>query len=251
MAEPGDVDLPESADDRSATTRRVSFPSRKNFVYRVDGSDRPIVVKAFSPERADLAQKEFHMLEECIRRGVRVPRPLALRGPELLEEHVDGVTASDGLDSLWNQYISGNPAARTPVSELVDGVAEWLAGFHRAFGFNTTRGDSILKNFIIGTDGSVTGIDFEESVMGSGNPLDDLGELCSYVISMRPAFTRERISLAATFADKYWSSSGTPRDQIGLARAISRALRRYSHFRTDPEEMIHWAARFESGDARL
>jgi len=235
----------------TSTTRRPVFGGRKNTVYRVDDRVGPAIVKVFSPERGDLAKKEFQMLEECIRRGIRVPKPLELRGLELYEECIEGTNASAVVDSVWSQYLSGDPASRESVKAVIDGVADWLAGFHRAFAFHATRGDSILKNFIIGPDGSVTGIDFEESVLENADSLDDLGELCSYVMSMHPAFSSEKISLASAFADRYWALSGIRPDHERLSHAVAKALRHYGAFRADGDVMVQWALRLESGETRL
>jgi len=227
----------------------IPYPSRKNRVFKAVVDGRRLVAKTYSAERAHLAQKELSVLQDCARRGVRVPGPMGLRERALLLELVEGVNAAEHLDSIWAAYLSGDVAAEAAVTVLVDGVSGWLAGFHRAFGFKTVRGDAILKNFVLGVDGVVTGLDLEESM--AGDPMDDLGQLCAFVISMYPAFTEARFLLAKRFADRYWVLSGSDRPRSDLAPAVARALRYSSGFRKDASALVAWAERLERGEVSL
>lgn len=225
------------------------YPSRKNTVFRAAVDGRRLVAKVYAAERSHLAAKELSILQDCVRRGVRVPGPIGLRGRALLVELVEGANAAEQLDSLWEAYLAGDLAAAAAMTGLVDGVSGWLAGFHKAFGFKTVRGDAILKNFVLGVDGVVTGLDLEESM--AGDPIDDIGQLCAFVISMYPAFTAARFALAGRFADRYWDLSGTGRARAEVGPAVARALRHYSRFREDAAELVAWAERIERGEVRL
>jgi thiamine kinase-like enzyme len=61
------------------------------------------------------------------------------------------------------------------------------------------RGDSILRNFIV-TD-RIWGVDFEES--RAGNPTEDIGSICSSILSTDPMFTNEKFLLCKWFIKSY------------------------------------------------
>jgi tRNA A-37 threonylcarbamoyl transferase component Bud32 len=82
------------------------------------------------------------------------------------------------------------------------GLAEWFANFHKHFSKNDRfiiRGDSILRNFIV--TNRVWGVDFEESRIG--NPAEDIGSICSSILSTDPMFTNDKFLFCKWFIKSY------------------------------------------------
>ena len=155
-------------------------------------------------------------------------------------EYVEGANVADLFDSYWGI----DPSGASVIGELrmlLDGVAAWLARFHSAFGYRLARGDAILRNFIIKGD-LVWGIDFEES--SERDPLIDVGQTCSNILSLEPQFTPAKFLLTKEFASLYWRYSGRNRSHE-LPDKIAEGLRHYAQFRDDSVRLEEWAGNIE------
>jgi tRNA A-37 threonylcarbamoyl transferase component Bud32 len=229
-----------SLDDLESVRVGEVYPSRKNMVFRVSLDGEIVIVKVYR-EGCGRAEREFSVLERASEKGLLVPRPIGLRDFGILMEFVEGDNAGAVFDSLWEEDPN-SPDAVLRRADFVHAVSAWLAGFHRAFAFSFCRGDSILKNFIVGPKG-LTGIDFEEAV--EGDPLNDLGQTCSYVLSTDPMFTDAKFQCAKDIFAGYESLAGTDRSEE-LSSKVAESLRYYSRFRRDGETLRAWASRIET-----
>ncbi len=153
---------------------------------------------------------------------------------------VDGDNASEVFDSCFE--ISSNSAGDTKLGQLADHVASWLYSFHKAFDFEYIRGDSILRNFIE-VPGGLVGIDLEES--HEGDPIEDLGQVCAYIIATRPMFIDAKFDFARAIVAEYEDRSKSD-IRLKLPRSVSCALRYYGGFRSDCALMCEWADRIAS-----
>ncbi|UCE90774.1 MAG: hypothetical protein JSV90_04895 [Methanobacteriota archaeon] len=219
--------------------RRIggNFFSRKNTVFKSVFLGRIVVVKAYGSGRSSLAKKEYSVLEECQASGVAAPAPVELRENTVLMEFVEGATLADLLDSLWLDGAVTVPEDKHKLESTASAVGEWLARFHEAFGGGTTRGDSNARNFLVCGD-EVFGVDFEES--SPADVLDDVGQVCSSVLSMHPMFTQEKFDFCCTLARTYFSATDSDRsDELGSATA--KALRYYASYRSDAAAMLDMA----------
>jgi len=212
------------------------FRSRKNRVFRIRLEGRLAVAKIYAPERVKLAESEYHILDKCHREEGRAPRPLAVGNGTIVMEYVDGENLSEKFDRLWRDD-DGSKNSLELRRLVTDGLAEWLAQFHRIFGLREARGDTILRNFIV-SESQIYGLDFEEAM--ERDPLSDLGEACANMLSMHPMFTPGKLVLARELAERYWHHSGTDRS-AELQEAIAVALEHYSSFRADGDSMRTWA----------
>ncbi len=210
-------------DVRELINKRVREPffSRKNTVFLSVLDGRFVVVKMFADGGSGLAASEEAIIERCIEKGVSVPGLVGRSGDVLVLEFVEGETLADTLDGIWLVEQSSE--------EEGSSLGAWLAAFHAAFDNTTRRGDAITRNFIMGPKG-ITGIDFEES--SDSDVVDDLGEICSSVMSMHPMFTDEKIRFCRAVADYYFTATGEGRSK-DVGQATSRALRRYAPYRED------------------
>jgi tRNA A-37 threonylcarbamoyl transferase component Bud32 len=215
------------------------FPSRKNRVFRVGIEGKICIAKVFNEEFLDRARIEYDVLVSCHSWGLRVPSPIWFRENTILMEYVDGINLGVSLDAL---FPDGNGRAITSTllrRTIVEGLASWLASFHRAYGFGFCRGDCILKNFILSGD-QIYGIDFEEA--GQGDHIADLGQACSYILSTRPMFTQGKFEFMNDLANRYWMEVGKDRS-AELSGAVAEALEHYARYRSEGPKLLEWAER--------
>ena len=212
------------------------FFSRKNSVFRSLCGERQVVVKVFTNDAADAALKEYSVLETCQTKDVLAPTPIELKEAVIVMEYVEGPTLAEFLDAAWRG--SGNRAdGHSQIKAVAESLGAWLADFHGAFDYTLSRGDASIRNFIISCKG-VVGIDFEES--GEREVIDDLGEACASVLSMRPMFSRESEEFCRCMVEAYVSKA-EPARITRLNEAAACALERYAKFRNDGDEMVRKA----------
>ena len=228
--------MPEFGDLES---RRIgsNFFSRKNTVFKSVSVGKIVVVKVYGASRRSLAEKEFSILKECHSRGVSVPEPIELREGAVLMEFVEGATLAESLDRYWLDGIAAAPEERLRLERTAKAIGEWLSRFHDVFDKSTTRGDSNARNFLLCGE-EVFGIDFEES--SRADVLDDVGQICSSILSMHPMFTQEKFDFCRSLSEAFFSASGLDRSDH-LAGAIAKALRYYSSYRSDATAMLEMA----------
>ena len=164
------------------------------------------------------------------------PTPIELKEAVIVMEYVEGPTLAEFLDAAWRG--SGNRAdGHSQIKAVAESLGAWLADFHGAFDYTLSRGDASIRNFIISCKG-VVGIDFEES--GEREVIDDLGEACASVLSMRPMFSRENEEFCRCMVEAYVSKA-EPARITRLNEAAACALERYAKFRNDGDEMVRKA----------
>jgi aminoglycoside phosphotransferase (APT) family kinase protein len=221
------------------------FHSKKNRVFRSVIEERPCVVKVYRGEWKERAPLEFRLLRDCRDKGVAVPEPIALLAGAIVMAPVEGEVASDVFDKM----ISANSTLilTSEQERLANSLARWLAGFHSAFGFRMSRGDTILKNFVCTSEG-IIGLDFEEAA--PGDPLPDLGQLCASALMTDPVFTERKVAFVRHLADRYWTCSGQRREDE-LVGAVASAVRHYAQYRANGQELLAYASKVESGIIRI
>ena len=220
-------------------SRRIggSFFSRKNTVFKSVSLGKIVIVKVYGAGQQSLAEKEFSILKECHSKKVSVPAPIELREGVVLMEFVEGATLADSLDGCWLDGAASVPEERRKLEWTAKAMGEWLSRFHEVFGKSVTRGDSNARNFLVCGE-EIFGIDFEES--SSADVLDDLGQVCSSILSMHPMFTEEKFEFCRSLSDAYFSVNGLDRS-AELAGATAKALRYYSSYRSDAKAMLEMA----------
>ena len=213
-----------------------TFFSRKNSVFRTLCEGKEVVVKVFANDAATIALREYSVLETCRVRNVAAPIPMELKEAVIVMEYVEGPTLAEFLDAAWRgngERANGRPQAQ----DIAESLGAWLADFHGAFDYTLSRGDASIRNFIISCKG-VVGIDFEES--GEHDVIDDLGEACASVLSMRPMFSNESKEFCRCMVEAYASKAGSARI-TRLSEAAACALERYAEFRSNGDEMVRKA----------
>jgi tRNA A-37 threonylcarbamoyl transferase component Bud32 len=167
-------------------------PSNDNRVWIVETDVRPVVVKLFLSGRCG---EEFESLVRARQAGVDVPLPLHTEGDYMVMEYISG----EPCDWLINKMFSSPAAA---------GIGSWLADFHEKLGTRdrpVVMADAVLPNFVM-KDKRVFGMDLEKS--GPGDPLEDLGQMCSSILASEPFFTPIKFDLCMQMLLSYEKKLG-------------------------------------------
>lgn len=234
--------MPYSLRELEMTRIGDGFFSRRNTVFKSLLGKETVVVKVFPEGVTDAARKEYSMLQECQSVGVSAPIPLELADQFIVMEYVEGSTLSEHLDSIWLGSTDGQLADRIALDSAASSLGRWFSDFHSSFGNRLCRGDANMRNFLIDRRG-VTGIDFEES--GEGDIINDIGQACSSILSMRPMFTRDKAKFCRTLAEKYFTAMGFTKT-TELGESTAHALEHYASYRSDGESMVKKAAEIRS-----
>jgi aminoglycoside phosphotransferase (APT) family kinase protein len=215
------------------------YPSRKNHVVRARKNEQEFILKIYEGEFVKNLELEYDMLMECSKRDIRAPIPIRKSREFIIMEYIDGENVSVLFDRYYERIADTDSGLH--IDDLCDKLAGWLVQFHRKFDWKIARGDCILRNFLI-SNGKVVGLDFEEC--RDADPLSDLGDLCAFILSMRPEFTRERFEIAGRLSRSYGNLSG--KDPGGeVSKMTARSLRHYAQFRKDRALLEDWASRIE------
>lgn len=209
----------------SGWTSIKRYSSKKNTVQKVEFKDKFYVVKKYDDDLG--SHTEIKILEECKKLKIPVPEIIERSEDILILEHIPGINCKKLFDSEETDAV-------------LSGIAEWLCDFHSSFEYGRLRGDCILANFIW-SDPKIYGIDFEES--GQGNYLRDLGDMCTSILRMRPAFTDNRFRQVEYFLHEYFACSTEPRTDI--TPHLVEALLHYSNYGSQREELKRWAIRIK------
>jgi tRNA A-37 threonylcarbamoyl transferase component Bud32 len=196
------------------------FPSRKNRVYRISTEIGELVMKIFQTGRTE---QEFSVLREAFDRGLKVPEPYEVFENLLFMEFVSGCSLCDSL----NETLDPKYAAE---------LAEWFGEFHESFrdgDISLVKSDSNLRNFLVSKRG-IVGVDFEFA--HTGNPMEDIGEACAFILDTDPIFTAEKYELCHTFLRVYQEATGA--DLAGISDSIAHALREAAHFRQNQRDLL-------------
>jgi tRNA A-37 threonylcarbamoyl transferase component Bud32 len=218
------------------------FRSRKNRVFRIAYDDTICVAKVYPWANSKVASDEFDLLSRCFELGLRVPEPLELVGNTIVMTYLDGVNVADAFEPPPHDEAAQEAAEKIPFDELSEGLADWLASFHKALDLKVRRGDTILRNFIQHR-GKIYGVDFEES--RKGDILLDLGELCANILGMRPLFSSRNTMLTRAIISSYWEAIGRDRSD-DLPEAIALGLEHYAKYRKDRKVLETLAQSFRN-----
>ncbi|HHW26578.1 MAG TPA: hypothetical protein GXX23_04450 [Firmicutes bacterium] len=201
----------------------VRLRSKKNKVYVASRDAATLILKVYDPEFASRSTTEFSVLTKASQAGLAVPRPVDFReGQALVMEYIHGHNLCDLVNDMPGpdvEALARMPGlAQTAATRTIEStmrampveLARWFAGFHKATGM--LRGDSILRNFVVGSpegadsEDRLFGVDFEEA--HPGDPSIDIGEMVSSLLNTDPMFAPNKISFCEEFIASYIKMSG-------------------------------------------
>lgn len=189
-----------------------AFKSKRNQVFKVEMEWKrqsvTAVMKYYSGEDGALKcreeQERLGYLEQC---GIPVARLFHRDQNVLFMEYLPGILINDLVEA-------GDEGSWLPQ------MAAWLAAFHglgrEAAG--PLKSDANLRNFIFFKN-VVYGLDFEET--GYGDPLSDIAEVCFFILTNKPAFTRAKDRMVRAFIREYAALTG--RCMEGIPRQIMKS----------------------------
>lgn len=210
------------------------FKSFKNQAFKVKtSSNNYYILKIYQKD-----SKSYNSLGEAVNlkkldfKGVNVPKVFYKSSPNnpadcLLLEYVPGITISQLLEELnWDIDDEINEFKKCLTS-----LGKWMASLHEIkenYG-SFLKGDCNLRNFIW-NGREIYGLDFEEPRMG--DPCEDLGEICFFLLTNSPPLTPLRLEMVDWFLKSYEESSETKIRNISdfIAKSARKAYKRRLKF---------------------
>lgn len=206
------------------------FTSKKNNVGLVRFNGSICVFKRFSQQHVKNINRECNILS---RYKDFIYMPLLIEtdydNKIVILKYIPGGNLCDILNDI---RISLEEKQR-----IIKILAEWFIAFHVSFRTkegSIVRGDSNLRNFLF-TD-RIWGLDFEESRLG--NSEEDIGEICSSILTTKPMFTQEKFHLCQQLISQYERSSQTKLQNIN--KYISTTFDMITKRRDGHLEIIEW-----------
>ncbi|MGI6452331.1 MAG: hypothetical protein ACOX0E_02425 [Syntrophomonadaceae bacterium] len=174
------------------------FLSKKNNVFlfkRVQEGQDPefLVYKKYS--RKDRMAKELEIFQRLSPKGVLVPKVYGTGDDYVLLEYLEGNLLLD----LWERQEAALAVAGSSLNRMDYGLISplccWFKDFYIALqgidGRQMIMGDVNFRNFIV--NNRIYGIDLEEC--REGKIEEDVGSLCAFALTYRPAFTSWKIAM--------------------------------------------------------
>ncbi|MBS3801441.1 MAG: phosphotransferase [Candidatus Thermoplasmatota archaeon] len=173
------------------------FKSKKHTVALIKKEEKFFVLKWYEPGFQNSFFQESKILHE-IKRQVLIPKLIESNREHqfLLLEYIPGKNVCDQIN---NQNIETKEKTR-----IIQQVAHWFYQFHSYYqqkSISLIHGDAHLRNFIITTNQTVYGLDFEESKPGKVS--EDVANLCASILTTNPSFTKEKKQLQHQFIETY------------------------------------------------
>lgn len=223
-----------------ADLREEKFFSKKNNVYKrervVEGKKQWLVEKEFT----DVCRyyREMGIMQQISSSGLAVPRVLWHQPP-----------GPDNFGVITYQYIVGLTVLEyleqdqiAQCADMLKEIIRWLADFYRVtkelLGEQWILGDIHLKNFIhSSTDNCLYGLDFEEACPGLIE--QDIAKLLVYIPTYQPAYTPEKLKLAADFVKEAAQTFGLAKaDLLCQVEREVAAMSARRNSRVDPAVFI-------------
>lgn len=175
--------------------KKKVFFSRKNSVslhcYNAKVEEFLFIKKIY--KTAGDAEKEYANLGKIVSLSIPAPKILACDGNALYLEYLQGIIFTDILE--YNLL---------PAKIWTSALARWFWNLHSStrdkYGRVILKYDCNLRNFLYANN-MVYGLDFEDSVRGY--PVEDIGQVCAYILANRPAFSRTRLAEVTLFVQNY------------------------------------------------
>lgn len=204
------------------------YKSKRNNVYKVqvnncveneaemDKNNKILVMKRYSTNNTGIMEKEYENIKMLRKLGISIPNVIYKNSDSLFLEYIRGELV---VDLIERQYI-GN---------WIDEFALWMANLHKISNGEgkLLKMDVNLRNFIY-SEGKIYGLDFED--ISYGDIGTDLGNICFFIITNYPSFTREKHIIMRQFLHSYEKYSGSELKEMSkyLLKSKEEAkIRRY------------------------
>lgn len=178
--------------------------SKRNQVYKImleiEGKSQPAIMKIYSG-KDNLPEAEYWNMKMLYDYGINVPRIICKDNNRLIMEYIDGDLVNDLVERL-------------DTGEWIDKLALWFSQLHKISKDSDTllKGDVNLRNFIY-SNGEIYGLDFEE--IRWGDVRTDLADVCFFMLTNTPSFTKEKHIMLRRFLQCYENYSGSKLEKMG------------------------------------
>lgn len=209
------------------------FKSYKNNVFKITYSGKFYVFKIYPDSlKNSKTSLEAINLTKFRSHGINVPEVIYQNSKSnsknfILLEYIPGLTISKLIEFEDRTNFNRNRSIQECLKEL----AKWMAHLHQIKGdeLNLVKGDCNLRNFIW-TGREVYGLDFEET--SEGDPREDLGEICFFLISNSLPLTPYKLYLVNWFIKSYERFSDTKISNISyfISKSARNAYKRRRKF---------------------
>lgn len=207
------------------------FTSKRNNVYKVkiynDVENEIAIMKSNTTDRKDISEKEFNSSKK---NKVCIMKKYSIYSSGILEKEYKNIKMlqKSGIsvpkiiyknnDSLFLEYIRGELVGdlveRQCIGNWIDKFAQWMVNFHRISDKSgkLLKMDVNLRNFIY-SEGEIYGLDFE--TVRYGDIRTDLGNICFFILTNTPSFTKEKHIIMRQFLQSYEKHSGSKLKEMG------------------------------------
>lgn len=175
----------------SLNNKITKYNSRRNNVYKIVTSNNIFVLKHFP----DIKNNNYNMLKEIkiinllSNNNINVPKITFSTKSFYIMDHISGITLLEYLELSEKKSINNNLSKETEI--VLTNYLKWLNNFYltlsQSLNKNVILSDINLRNFLVLDNNMIYGIDFE--TVGSGEIIEDLGKICTYILTYDPTFT--------------------------------------------------------------
>lgn len=167
------------------------------------------IMKKYNINNRRILEKEYRNIKALQKQGIPIPKIMYKSNDSLIFQYIQGELVGD----LVEKQCLGN---------WIDEFALWMVNLHKISNKtgNLLKIDVNLRNFIY-SDGKIYGLDFEE--VGFGDARIDLANICFFILTNRPSFTKEKHIIMRQFLQNYEKYSGLKLKEMGRFLLQSRA----------------------------
>ena len=163
--------------------------------------DNVFIMKKYDSKNKYLRGVEYKNIKTLEDLSMPVPKIIYKTRDSLILEYIQGELL---VDLVEKQFLG----------DWIDEFALWMVELHKIKNKSSSllKMDVNLRNFIYDGD-KVYGLDFES--LGYGDPRTDLANICFFILTDRPSFTREKHLIMRHFLKSYERHSGEKLKDMG------------------------------------
>lgn len=171
-----------------------NYEANDENIKKERGESKIAIMKKYNFDSMAILEREYTNIKMLQKFGIFIPEIIYKNHDSLFLEYIPGELIGD----LVEKQIIG---------DWIDKFALWMANFHNISSKtgNLLKMDVNLRNFIY-SNGQVYGLDFEE--IGFGDARIDLGNICFFILTNKPSFTKEKHMIMRRFLKSYEKHSG-------------------------------------------
>lgn len=175
------------------------YISEKDF--KNSNKNEILVMKKYRIDSISILEKEYNNIKMLQKSGISIPKIIFRSNDSLFLEYIQG-------------ELAGDLAERQCIGNWIDELSLWMAKLHKITkGKNSLlKTDVNLRNFIY-SRGQIYGLDFED--VRYGDIRTDLANICFFILTNTPSFTKEKHIIVRRFLQSYEEYSGIALKDMG------------------------------------